>query len=88
VEHVCSSESAPAHGNRLRRENILSFLQVLVFPCVGIERAGSLHDRILSCWMIEIGRACLELGLAWHVPAQDDMTCCGDLDESGGAYVK
>jgi hypothetical protein len=29
-----------------------------------------------------------ELGLAWHVPAQDDMTCCGYVDESGGAYVK
>jgi hypothetical protein len=48
---VSSSElMMPAHGigNGLRREGVFSSLQVLVFPCVGVERASSLYDRILS----------------------------------------
>ena len=28
---------------------------------------------------LELGGHAWSSGLAWHVPAQDDMTCCGEL---------
>jgi hypothetical protein len=52
LRKVCSSELNDASAWdwewMLRREGVFSFLQVLVFPCVGVERASSLYDRILS----------------------------------------
>jgi hypothetical protein len=52
LRKMCSSELNDASAWdwewRLGREGVFSFLQVLVFPCVGMERASSLYDRILS----------------------------------------
>jgi hypothetical protein len=50
-------------------------LKSLYISCVGMGRARSVYDWILSCWMFEIiGRACLELGLAWHGMCRRKMT--------------